>query len=296
MEKKDFGRLVAMLRKELRNEFDDVMSQADLAELARIPLITLQKIEQGRQANFKPDTLLRLADALLLNSSARQFFFLASTGITDAQLARPVLSTQDKLAELSLIISQFQTPAYLLDDFGDIVVINPLALAILNLEAGQLTPKNLSSQPNIIKLIFAPEFRSVAEMMGTTKSDFMRRIVSLYKVKTLKVRNHWYFQKLLPEFNRYPYFRELWQSLDFYDEDIYALIIHYNLNHPGLGLLRFMASQNLVMTTQGDLGIISFLPLDAHTAEACFTLSRKVATQAIPLAVWPKPAAPAGYL
>ena len=57
MDKKNFGQLVAILRKESRNEFDEPMTQYDLAELARIPLITLQKIEQGRQVNIKPDDI-----------------------------------------------------------------------------------------------------------------------------------------------------------------------------------------------------------------------------------------------
>ena len=60
MDKKNFGYLVATLRKEARNEFDETLTQYDLAELARMPLITLQKIEQGRQANIKPDMLLNL--------------------------------------------------------------------------------------------------------------------------------------------------------------------------------------------------------------------------------------------
>jgi len=43
LNKKDFGQLVATLRRESRNEFDEPMTQYDLAELARIPLITCKR-------------------------------------------------------------------------------------------------------------------------------------------------------------------------------------------------------------------------------------------------------------
>jgi len=125
LDKKDFGHLVSTLRKESRNEFDEPMTQYDLAELARIPLITLQKIEQGRQVNVKPDILLSLAEALHLNSRATQTFFLASLGIKDVQTIKQIASPQDVLADLTQTLSQLQTPAYIMDGFGDIVALNP---------------------------------------------------------------------------------------------------------------------------------------------------------------------------
>ena len=138
MDKKDFGQLVAILRKESRNEFDEPMTQYDLAELARIPLITLQKIEQGRQMNIKPDMLLNLAEALQLNSRAAQAFFLASLGIKDVQTVKQIVSPQDVLADLTQTLSQLQTPAFILDGFGDMLVINPTGLAAFNLETSHL--------------------------------------------------------------------------------------------------------------------------------------------------------------
>ena len=100
LDKKDLGQLVATLRKESRNEFDEPMTQYDLAKTARIPLITLQKVEQGRLVNIKPGTLLNLAGALHLNSRATQTFFLASLGIKDIQTIKQIVSPQDILAIL----------------------------------------------------------------------------------------------------------------------------------------------------------------------------------------------------
>ena len=86
MDRKSFGLLVGTLRKQQRNEFDSPLNQNDLAEIAQIPLMTLQKIEQGRSVNLSPDSTLKLAKALGLPTRARQIFFLASTGIADVAM------------------------------------------------------------------------------------------------------------------------------------------------------------------------------------------------------------------
>jgi hypothetical protein len=118
----------------------------------------------------------------------------------------------------------------------------------------------------------------------------------LFKLWTLKVRNHWYFQRLLPELNRYQGFREHWQSPPFHNEDIFIQYNHVTLKHPELGLLKFLSTPTQAVTTQGDLYLFSFQPLDAHTAEVCIQLARKLGSQSIRLAPWPKPPTPTGSL
>ncbi len=293
MEKKDFGQLVAILRKETRNEFDEPMTQYDLAELARLPLITLQKIEQGRQENIKPEALLRLADALNLTSSARQLFFLESLGISDAQAIKPTTTAQEVLAELTQALSQLQTPAFILDGFGDIVAANLSGPAIYNLEIGQLQAPHLLSQSNFNRLLFSPEFEKQRAMIAEREFDFTRHTITLFKLWTLKYRNHWYFQRLLPELNRYPIFRQHWQSPPFYNEDLFVQYSFFTLKHPEFGLLKFLSSPTQAITTEGDLYLFCYQPLDGHTTEICTRLAHKLGTQAIRVAPWPKPPSPA---
>ena len=297
MDKKNFGYLVATLRKEARNEFDETLTQYDLAELARMPLITLQKIEQGRQANIKPDMLLNLAEALHLGSRARQFFFLASLGIKDNQSVRPVASPETVLDELIQTLSQMQSPAFILDGFGDIVAMNPSSLTAFNLELSELHAPHLLSQYNLNRFLFSPEFDNLyTVLMEDVRSPAVRRTVMLYKLWTLKYRNHWYFQRLLPELNRYQVFREYWQSPAWHDEDIYVEYNHITLKHPELGLIKFLACPTHAITTQGDLNLFVLQPLDPQTAEICLQLTKILGTQAIPLARWPKPPTPTGLL
>ena len=132
--------------------------------------------------------------------------------------------------------------------------------------------------------------------MGDEKSASTRRVVMLYKLWTLKYRNHWYFQRLLPELNRYPVFREYWQSPSFHDEDIYVQYNPITLKHPELGLLKLLVCPTDAITTQGDLYLFIMQPLDMHTAEACLQLTRNLGTQPIQVALWPKPSTLVGSL
>lgn len=296
MDKKDFGHLVAILRKECRNEFDETMSQYDLAQTAQIPLITLQKIEQGRQANIKSDMLLHLAEALNLSSRARQVFFLASLGMQDSIFAKQIITPQKVLDELTQALSQLQTPAFISDGFGDIIATNLGFPTIFNMDMAQFHAPLLLSQHNINRLWFSPEFESQRTMMGESQFDFARQSIMLFKLWSLKYRTHWYFQRLLPELNRYPVFREHWQSPLFHDEDIIIQHIYITLKHPKLGLLKFLLGPRQALTKHGDLNLFSFQPLDVQTAETCLCLAQKIGTEVIRIAPWPKPATPCGWI
>jgi hypothetical protein len=118
----------------------------------------------------------------------------------------------------------------------------------------------------------------------------------LYKLWTLKVRHHWYFRRLLPELNRYPVFREYWQSPSFHDEDIYVQYNPITLKHPEFGLPKLLACPTHAITAQGDLYLFSLQALDVPTAKACLRMAQDLGTQAMPVAPWPKPPTPADSL
>jgi transcriptional regulator with XRE-family HTH domain len=296
MDKKDFGQLVAILRKECRNEFDEPMTQFDLAEMARIPLITLQKIEQGRQENIKPDALLKMANAINLSSCARQVFLLASLGIKDNKILKPTANSQIVLTELTHTLSKLQIPAFILDGFGDIVATNLSGPAIYDIDIEKLSSPHLLTQHNFNRILFSPDFEKQREMWGEMEFEFTRRMVMLFKLWTLKYRNHWYFQRLLPELNRYPVFRQHWQSPTFQNEDIFVQYNCIALKHPKFGLLKFLTTPTQAITTEGDLYLFCFQPLDVHSAQVCNQLAEKLGTQAIRVAPWPKPPTPTSLL
>ena len=72
---------------------------------------------------------------------------------------------------------------------------------------------NLLSIYNLNRFLFSPDFEKQQAMLETTHFEFARQMVNLFKLWSLKLRNHWYFKRLLPELNRYQGFRIHWQSL-----------------------------------------------------------------------------------
>lgn len=288
MNRKEFGHLVATLRKEQRNDFDEIMTQYDLAELSRIPLVTLQKIEQGRQANIKPDMLLSLAQTLKLTARGRESFLLCASGLEESEIGASNLAPAQALAKLHEGLAQLQTPAFITDCFGDVLFANPSLLAVYNASPEKLHAPHLLTQFNIIRILMAPEFEEQRHMMGETAHAFIHSTVLLYKAMSIKYRTHWYFQMILPELNRMPIFREHWQSPAFQGEDVFINYNTIHLHHPSFGELKFLSGPLQGITPHGDLNLYSFQPLDAHSASVCAQVMKQTGTNPIALGTWPK--------
>lgn len=292
MSKVDFGRIVSSLRKELRNEFDETMTQNDLADLARIPLITLQKIEQGKQANLKPELILRLANALNLSSYSRQVFFQASLGMSEKELINSTVGTGVIIEDIKSILVQLQTPAFITNCFGDLFLVNPSFLSIFGITENDLSHGHLLCKYNINRIFYSPEFEALQKMFGDSYAAFARRRVFIFKALTLKYRNHWYLLKILPELNRYPRFRQYWQSSTFNNEEIFILSNRFSLAHPKLGLLNFVSFPIRTISEETDLYLFSYQPLDPRTSQVCSQLANELGTAPVQFNNWiipPKP-------
>lgn len=292
MSKADFGRIVHTLRRESHNEFDETMTQNDLADLAMIPLITLQKIEQGRQINLKPEIILNLANALNLCSFSRQAFFLASLGFEEKDLISGKIAQPVILEEIKNLLGHLQTPAFIANSFGDLILANPSFLFLLNIQKEKLLHSYLLCKNNIYRIFYSPEFEDLHKMMGDSYAAFARRCVLLFKAMTLKYRNHWYFQKILPELNHFPKFREQWQSSSFHNEDIFILSNLISITHPQLGPLKFISFPIQTITEDTDLFLTSYQPLDNRTIRVCAQITKEQGSQPIQLAPWLTPPLP----
>lgn len=282
-----FGQIVAALRKEFRNEFDEIMTQFDLAELSRIPLVTLQKIEQGRQSNLKPDLIRKLADALQLSAYARINFYLAALGIDEADHASSGIPPQGLLDDLTATLAQLQSPAFISTAFGDLLYVNRSFLAVHGLNLQQIRDSRLLTRYNINRLFFSPEFEAQQKMLEHDGADFARRSVLLYKTITLHYRGHSYFQRILPELNRFPLFRQYWQSPAFKGDDVNNISNTLSFTHPQYGPLRFFIMPLRVLGNYIDIFLYTYQPLDAASAALCIRLASELGTAPIPLAAWP---------
>ncbi len=280
MSKGEFGKIIASLRKEFKNEFDEPMTQENLAELAKMPLITLQKIEQGRQANLKPDMVLNLANSLKVPFYSRNNFFLASLGIDGKEIVEDELS-QRFIEQIQTILSQLQAPAFVSNSFGDLLLVHPAFFELLDIDFQVLQASQASHKLNLYRIIFSPEFAGLRQMMGDSYASFAQQQVLILKSMTLKYRSRNDYQELIPELNLFSEFRRYWQSPAFFDKDIYILSNTLEINHPRWGLLAFISFPVQVLAEQSDLFLFTYQPLDNRTAKACAKIIRETGTQTV---------------
>lgn len=87
MHPKEFGQLVAALRKE---QFDPVIgkawSQKMLAQSTQLSERVIANIEQGQKINLEVEILVRLANAFRLTTLERREFFAAATRLSDPEV------------------------------------------------------------------------------------------------------------------------------------------------------------------------------------------------------------------
>ncbi|MGE5842322.1 MAG: helix-turn-helix domain-containing protein, partial [Deltaproteobacteria bacterium] len=83
MDRKQFGKLIAALRREQRDEHDHEYTQAKLAEVVGVSEQIIGKIERGEKITYEADLLINLAKAFRLSSPERQEFFLAAVGLEE---------------------------------------------------------------------------------------------------------------------------------------------------------------------------------------------------------------------
>ena len=95
MNRVDFGKLVASLRKEHEDEDGRPWSRQSLAQEANAAAGAelfskdiISRIERGERI-LDQETLLALAAALQLTSGERKEFFLAASGVDNDRIARP---------------------------------------------------------------------------------------------------------------------------------------------------------------------------------------------------------------
>lgn len=288
MDERAFGVLVASLRKELRNEFDEVLTQYDLAERANISVIALQKIEQGRSGKLAPETVLNLGKALQLPSRARLSLFQAAMMLDPDLMMKVPVTPKKQLDNLLELLGGVQTPAFVMDPFGDLLACNPALIDLYMLADKDADHPEILSRYNLMRLVYAPEYDVQRAMLEERLQPFLHRLMLIYKTITLAYRHHPFFTHVLPELNRYPLFREQWQSPFYEGDDVVNYNLPFKINHPKYGKMDFIVTVAQTMTKFGELSFVNYIPLDAVTMDQCLKINAENGNEVFPLAEWPK--------
>ncbi len=178
---------------------------------------------------------------------------------------------------------QLQTPAFITNGFGDLILANPAFFELLVIDHQKLCDDQVPHSNNLYRILFSPEYIALQRMMGDSYPSFVRRRVLMLKAATLKYRGTQYYQELIPELNQFPEFKRHWQSSVFLDEDIYFLSNVFKINHPRRGQLTFITIPVQVFTEDSDLLLFTYQPMDNRTVKMCAQMYKDVGNQPVKL-------------
>lgn len=299
MDRKEFGSLVAALRKEQYGEGGERLTQANLARLCHqldpySPLseVVIGKIERGERVNLDEQTLLNLADTLKLTIGERRSFFLLATGLDHPQIYPSVGDDTAVLDKVLAMLESIRLPALLLDRYLDIIAVNSLLLPLYQLPQPALRQR--AQKPggtNLLDFIFSADFAPLRQRMSPQVwHRFAVGNVIYFRRVSLPYRMTDYFASLLAHLRRNREFRWFWEQV-FYEDKLYFVGGEsFQMGSAETGRYRFLTAPLVTVTPYGNLEILAHIPRDRETAVAFCEMEQVGGTAVHQLAPWPEKA------
>jgi transcriptional regulator with XRE-family HTH domain len=283
-----FGRVVAVLRAERHDEDGRRWTQERLGEATGLGVHIIRKVEQGKRTPDR-DVISRLNDALQLTLwERRELAVLALDDLPASPAAEPGAGEREGRRQLDLLAS-LSLPAFLYDDFGDLVAANTRATRLVGLsrETLEADASWQHARFHTMRVICDPAL-GYASRLGADWEQIALRQMLFFRRVSLKRRAEPAMADRLRELRCLPQFRHLWDmAMDAGDWSERSLI-EYAHAHPHTGQpLCYLGTPTVQPTPWGELVLGMFVPLEAETAAAFAALVQE--NEAVALADWPKP-------
>lgn len=282
MNRKDFGELVRTLREE------QGWSQEEFGEITLLEKTIIGKIERGKQVNLTESIVVSLADSLELTPVERKEFLIAAAGIDQKKMFKdePIVFLDALLG----ILSNVRLPAFILDQFGDVVAVNPLCLAFYGVTKEELDNSTDLSKYNLMRILFSSDITMKSNLLEQERNTFSHNTILIYRGLTLRSRAHPYFRALFNELcKKHKEFKHYWIAAPQLQKTYKPLMNNASVElRLGETHLKTTSSTITSVTPAGDLNFYSFLPLSLDTANLFSVLSEQIGTSAIRLATWPE--------
>lgn len=292
MNRIEFGKLIAALRKSIPNDSGEELTQPELARRANIGASVIGKIERGEKVSLEPDLLLKLANAFHLSAPERKEFFLAAIGIDQKDI--PGCGQSDVLAQLFETMSNLAIPAFIVDDYDDVIAANHLIFALFDfIEALRISAADIPGGYNVLRFVFSEQsqFRNILQ----PKSDnYLLQSIRFFRAISLPVRAAPYYKTLLHTFQR----DKNMASFFYYSakiptgHDSNPFLFEnqaFTIRHADMGNLDFYSIAIApVSTLCGNLHLINYLPANLAALQACEKLLQQHGKGGKRLAPWPK--------
>lgn len=288
MNQRDFGLLLAELRKEHRDETMRFWSQQRLAAEANLSVDVVANIEANRKRHLPPEVLLKLARALNLTSEERSEFFLAANGVEAEDIMRTPDDPQHTLDTLMQTLQSTCLPAFIVDTYSDVIAANKSVIQFFALTNEDL--HYLANHPigtNMLTIVFSPEINQLGLMERGLWEEYAYANILFFRATSLRFRTTAYFRNLLQELYKFPLFRRFWDVVSYEQRDYTVNTEYVILDNPVLGPLQSYSVSFKTLTSYGNLFLMVYVPLDPVTSDIFATLAREGGREIVPFGSWP---------
>lgn len=291
MDHKTFGKIVAALRKEkISFTTGNSWNQTDLAEETGLTPSLVGRIERGQQARLDGEILTQLARAFNLTSLERREFFAMASEVADKEIVRADLCNEEVFEQVWALLDSLQTPAFLMDPFGDIIGTNRSLIAFHNINITKLQSANSTSAGvNNLALLLSP-VSSLRQMLGHAWQSITLNNVQQWRTMTLRYRHTPRFQQMFAALSTFPDFRMLWAAGNNHERaiDDCSRLRSYIYTHGAHGPVAYTVFTNMSLSSYGDLYLSTLVPQDHVTAELFQDLADKD-RHVLSFTPWPNP-------
>jgi transcriptional regulator with XRE-family HTH domain len=294
MNRKEFGKLLAMLRQDMD------LTQFQLAEYAQLDEAVISQMERGVKKFFEPELLVKLANSFHLTTIERREFFLAASGISNGQIVRQpsaalktdTVNSEKVLTKMIQIVEKLSIPAFIMDVYADVLAANYVAFAFFNTPIDIVaSASSVAGGFNSVRLMFGKEL-SMRSHITENWDQYAVGSMRFVRENSLRYRATPYFQYLMKSFKNpaeYPLFNRYWKQVSSFEQDHESNVDVFSYTHDEYGPLQYATATTVSITPHGELFLNQYLPLDAHTQNLFDDLLEKSGTGVFaPLAPWPE--------
>jgi transcriptional regulator with XRE-family HTH domain len=292
MNRKEFGELISALRQDLD------WTQFQLAEYANTDEAIVSQIERGVKKHFEPELLFHLANAFQLTTLERREFFLAASGLDQKQIVRQLSAATntdvfnarkvlDKLIELTRLV---RLPAFLCDVYSDVIAANQIVLSFFTVPSAFVAEaEHLPGGYNTARFNFGRDLVARSHIMDNWDS-YALNSMRAFRENSLRYRAKPYFKYLMKTFRNpieYPLFDRYWKMVSSVEQDKESNTDYFSFHHDEFGEIKYISSSTMTTTSFGELFLVQYLPLDAHTSQIFESLTRRAGPTVVQFASWP---------
>lgn len=288
MNREEFGKLVARLRKEITDlRTGKFLTAKELATRSNLLEKTISEIERGRKMNLDPETLTNLATGLGLTSLERSALLVAASEISIEPL--PGIDPPELILQKLLTATQtLCIPAMIYDSYYNIIAGNSMMVALSGIEditsvaSDNPSPANF----NLLRYIFADDL-TYREVTGPRWKSYGRRTVQQFRATSLKYRYTERFNALFVDLCNHMAFQEAWTSSKYTNNDMHNRAAEYDYVHPKYGPLNYISVDSVTLTGREDLFLATHIPRNRETMRTYEELGRGVGLNMHRLTSWP---------